>query len=60
MEYREDDGVVLYRDCRYIRETYHAEPGFFSLEVMCDAGRKLLTSDRVIRSCYLVEELAAD
>lgn len=60
VEYREDDGIVLYRDCRYIRGTYHAEAGEFRLEVMCDAGRKLLTSDRVLRSCYLVEELAAD
>ena len=60
VEYKEDDGAVIYKDCSYIQGTYHLEDGFCSIEVMCDQGQKRLTEDRVIRSCYTIEELISD
>jgi len=59
-EYREDGGTVFYEECRILPRGYSAEGGTFRLEVECRQGRKTLFSDRILRSCYTAEELAAD
>ena len=56
VEYQEDDGTVIYKDCRIIHGTFDSG----SIEVECAQGRKKLYESRILRSCYTAEEMLAD
>ena len=61
VEYRGDDGdVTFYDDCHVIPGSHKYSGNGISVEVNCRQGVKTLESDRVVRSAYSVEELAAD
>lgn len=53
VEYEGNDGIILYKDCRFIPKTYDHE-GF---DVMCNVGQIHLDFKRIRRSAYTVEEL---
>ena len=56
MEYRAEDGVRFYKDCRI--ENISFQEGSFV--VKCSGGKTELLLDRVIRSAYTPEELIAN
>ena len=58
VEYREEDGIVIYENCRILPRSSHPEEN--TLQIMCRQGKKTLAVDRVLRSAYTVEELTAD
>lgn len=60
VEYREDTGVRIYRDCRFVPSSFHAGRDSADILVDCREGRKALHSSRVIRSAYTIEELLGD
>ena len=53
VEYNDNTGICLYKDCRFIPGTYDVT----SIEVTCNQGRVCLRFDKVLRSAYSVEEL---
>lgn len=58
MEYMEEDGVHLYKDCVIDPHSFSSNP--LSVVVSCSAGRKQILADHVIRSAYTAEELASN
>ena len=56
IEYKDDDGVHLYKDCLMEERSY----GNGGIVVNCSAGRVRIQFDKVIRSAYTVEELVAN
>ena len=59
VEYRTEEGDVIYDDCRCVPGSYEPkEGGGFVIEVDCRQGRKRLDSGLIRRSAYSPEELA--
>lgn len=60
VEYQTDTGVELYKDCRYVRTQSSWKNGEHIIAVECNQGRKLLETNRVIRTTYTIEELLTE
>jgi hypothetical protein len=58
VEYRTEDGDVIYDDCRCVHGSYEPKEEGYVIEVDCRQGRKRLDSGQILRSAYTPEELA--
>lgn len=60
IEYKEDDEVVIYKNCFFVHGSYRQAGETITFEVDCDKGKKTICSDRILRSTRIIEELAGD
>ena len=56
-EYQEDEGRVIYTNCRFVHRAIPRGSRERGHAVECDQGLKIFTDSRVLRSCYTLEEL---
>ena len=56
IEYLEEDGPVIYDECTFIPSTYRMTDQLI-IDVQCRQGRRTIQLNKVLRSCYTLEEL---